>query len=94
MATTITDVLQFIRTIDLRSDDRKVIIAALNDQTRCARQAAKSQFRPGMAVEFTSKYGMPVRGKVTKVSRVNINVTDTFGQKWRVSPTLLKPTGV
>lgn len=94
MAETITlrDVLTFIRNPSLDPNDRMLIVESLNAQARAKRAQAKSGLYRGQTVTFfSSRTGTTVRGKITKVNRVNVDLTDEFGARWRVSPQLLKP---
>ena len=50
----------------------------------------KSGLMIGSTVEFTSKYGQPIRGKLIKINRKTANVLANNSQQWRVSISLLK----
>lgn len=93
MATTLQDVLKFIRDPKLDLDDRQAIIDALNSQTRARRQAAKAGLRVGMQVTwYSSSTGQQMSGRITKINRVNCDVMeDGNGFPWRISPQLLSP---
>ena len=92
MSTTLQDVLSFIRNPDLDQDDRKSITDALNRQSRDKRADAKRGLYVGMHVSwYSNRVGRAVRGRITKVNRVNCDVTeDVTNTRWRVSPQLLE----
>ncbi|MGH8338018.1 MAG: hypothetical protein ACRETL_14620, partial [Gammaproteobacteria bacterium] len=54
MATTLSEVLQFIRNPNLDPSDRTLIVEALNSQVRAKRSQAKAGLRSGMRVSFFS----------------------------------------
>jgi len=91
MATTLQDVLSFIRNPELDLDDRQAIVDTLNRQQRDRRADAKAGLRRGMKVSwFSNRVGRQVTGHITKVNRVNCDVTEDGNMmKWRVSPQLL-----
>lgn len=93
MATTLQDVLKFIRDPKLDFDDRQAIIDALNSQTRARQQAAKAGLHVGMQVTWYSpRYCRQVTGRITKVNRVNCDVMEDGNCfPWRISPQLLTP---
>lgn len=93
MATTLQDVLKFIRDPNLDFDDRQAIIDALNAQTRARRQAAKVGLHVGMHVTWYSTAACQrVSGRITKINRVNCDVMeDDNGFPWRIPPQLLSP---
>jgi len=92
MATNLRDVLEFIRNPDLSRSDRECIVDALNSQVRAKRSQAKAGLHRGQKVTFFSNRAFKmVTGVITKVNRVNVDIKeDVTGQKWRVSPQLLK----
>jgi hypothetical protein len=91
MATKIKDVLDFIRDPQLDPSDRTLIVEALNAQTRMKRAQAKAGLYAGQRVQFHStRVGRTVTGTIEKVNRVNVDLIDTFGTRWRVPPQLLK----
>jgi hypothetical protein len=93
MATTLHEVLEFIRGLDLHSHERSTVIATLNTQVRAKRSEAKRGLYPGQRVTFFSNRSYKtVVGVITKVNRVNVDLREEgTGMKWRVSPQLLKP---
>lgn len=89
---TLHDVLKFIRDPNLDPNDRSLIVEALNAQVRLKRAQAKAGLYAGQRVQFfSSRTGCTVTGTIKKVNRVNVDLIDTFGTRWRVSPQLLKP---
>jgi len=54
-----------------------------------ARKDMKYNFRRGDKVTFYAR-GMFFSGTVTGLLTKNVAVTDQFGSRWRVSPTILK----
>ena len=93
MSTTLHEVLEFIRDPNLPPGQRSLIIDALNAQVREKRREAKRGLFPGMRVQFfNNRTGLNVFGRITKVNRVNVDLTEEVTHlKWRVSPQLLKP---
>jgi len=49
------------------------------------------QLHIGQKVEFDSKHGYVVVGKVTKINAKTVSVKTTEGLPWRVSASLLRP---
>lgn len=92
MATTIHDVLRFIRDTNLSAEDHEAIAYALNSRLRAKREEKKSQFNVGQRVKFlNSNNGTDVHGRIVKINRINIDIISDAGTRWRVSPTFLKP---
>ena len=91
MAVTLQDVLAFIRNPALDLDDRQAVVDALNQQQRARRVAAKRGLYPGQKVTwYSTRMGRQVTGHITKVNRVNCDVTEECNRmRWRVSPQLL-----
>jgi hypothetical protein len=88
---TLSDVLQFIRNPNLDPTHRTLIVEALNAQVRARRAQAKAGLYAGLQVQFFSnRTGCTVTGTIKKVNRVNVDLVDTFGTRWRVSPQLLR----
>ena len=73
--------------------DHREVIAALNELAKQRQRRAASQFHVGSRVMWDStRTGRPIHGRVTKINRKNIDVTDDVGNRWRVSPSLLRPS--
>lgn len=81
---------------DFTADDLNAIINAINVRRRqVANQkqlVAKVALRVGQVVSFNSKYGK-INGAIAKICPKNVQVTDTQGRRWTVSPTLLTVVG-
>ncbi len=87
----LSDVLDFIRNPDLDPGDLADIVEALKAQTKAIKSRVRAGLRPGQKVRFFSaQMGCDVVGTLTKVCRVNVQLTDTFGHRWRVAPQLLR----
>lgn len=85
------NILDFIRSPNLDSNDRLLIVEALNAQACLKRAQLKQGLYAGQLVQFfSSRTGCTVTGTIKKVNRVNVDLIDTFGTRWRVSPQLLK----
>jgi len=90
MATTLSEVIEFINT-NMTSTDRSAIIQAMNSAQRRLEQRAAADLYPGVKVEFKDRSGATIRGTVKKVNRRTIFVQPENGfTQWRVSPQLLK----
>ncbi|AMQ66041.1 hypothetical protein AAY80_243 [Stenotrophomonas phage vB_SmaS-DLP_6] len=85
-----------IVTGEYSNDDLNAIINAINVRRRqVAAQkqlVAKVALRVGQVVSFNSKYGK-INGAIAKICPKNVQVTDTQGRRWTVSPTLLTVVG-
>lgn len=88
---TIHDVINFIQNPALLDDDRRRIIAVLNNATRAARAEAKIGLQAGQRVTFFStRLYRHVTGYIVKVNRVNVDVRESeTGTMWRVAPQFL-----
>lgn len=69
-----------------------VIVSKLNNMRANKTLNAMSKFRVGNKVEFQSKQGRTLQGRVTKINQKTINV-DTPAGEWRVAPTFLTVIG-
>lgn len=85
--TTLQEVIAFVS--HCTRDDRDRVIEVIRDTQRQAQVQAAYRFNVGDKVYFTAKRGNRVYGTIVLVNRTKINLTDTNGSKWRVSPTLL-----
>jgi hypothetical protein len=67
------------------------IISTINYRRKELNRQIKNQFSVGDLVWFNSSRGMKVEGKITKINRKNIVVSqDDSYVSWNVSPNLLK----
>lgn len=87
------ELFQMVR--NLSRDEQLKFLGELRDALG---QDARVSFRPGMKVKFADRYGMVVKGVVTKVNGKSIKVETTVGRHgvnmnrpviWTVSPQLL-----
>lgn len=90
---TFREVITFLNTTDLTPDERNTLVETMNSSRRWANLQATRSLGVGDHVEFDSKYGVVVQGKVTKVNRTTVHVLADGGSPWRVSPTLLRRVG-
>lgn len=92
--TTCSDVIAFIMSDRCYPGDRSRIIDALKRSRRENMADAAERFYRGQKVRFhNNSTGLVVTGTVNKVNRMTVQMTDSLGNKWRVSPTLLTPIG-
>lgn len=94
MITTINDVLDYIYSEHMTSDDRQMIVDAVNvARKRLGRQVTRSLGVGSTVTFYSEKRGRTVIGRVDKVNKCTVHLTENDTKiKWRVSPELLKVT--
>ena len=74
-----------------RLEDLELVQGALRVRYGELQAASTKTFRLGSKVEFFSRRGFMVKGKVTKINKKTVQVLDEEKhQIWKVSPGLLK----
>ncbi|HUU87902.1 MAG TPA: hypothetical protein VMX17_09125 [Candidatus Glassbacteria bacterium] len=71
-------------------DEAKIIYKLYIARANAISEMKTLQFAPGQRVQFTTKKGITVKGKVQKVNRKTIAVSTDNGT-WRVTASFLKP---
>jgi hypothetical protein len=82
------DILVEIQNGDLNIDDLNLIIEAVKLKRQYFSRKAIRQFKIGDRIQFISKAGLPIGGKVVKVN-IKYVVCDTALGKYRVPATML-----
>ena len=77
---------------NMNHEELNKVAQAINERRRCLNGNAIKSFTVGDAVWFIDKHNHIVNGNVSKVNRKTIGVLTPYGEKWRVSPSLLKHT--
>lgn len=90
MATTFQDVISFLATNDLSSEEHSRLASVVNARLAQRKRSAMRNFCVGDRVTFTNKWGSIERGVIKKVGRGTFHVMSDAGMPWRVSATLLK----
>lgn len=77
--------------LKLNDAQHRDFIHQFNEATRIKRSIAVDKFEPGDEVQFSSKTGATITGKILKLNRQTVVVRDvTTGVEWRVSGSLLR----
>ena len=71
-------------------EDISQVVAAIKIARNRINAIKRLGFRKGQRVEFDSRRGVLVRGKITKINQKTILVEEPTGVSWRVSPSLLR----
>lgn len=69
-------------------DDCRELSEALRERHRALTKAAAKSFARGSIVQFASRTGVIVTGKVTKINTKTVEVNSGI-TRWRVSPSML-----
>ena len=85
---TLKSIADLVRTLD-SMDDLRAVSELLNAQREFISSQAKYSFRAGDKVQWTSKIGQTLTGRITKIGPKNIVIETSANGTWRVSPTLL-----
>ena len=77
--------------LGLDNNELNDIVSTINYRRKELNRQVKNQFSVGDVVWFNSRKGIKVEGKITKINRKNIVVSqDDKYVSWNVSPSLLK----
>ncbi len=75
---------------NMNHEELNKAVRAINERRKNLEANARKSFAVGDAVWFVGKRGTIVNGKIVKVNQKTIGVATNYGEKWRVSPSLLK----
>lgn len=90
MTTNLDSVIEFINNeLNTRQDIDRVRAALHGAMDRNTSNLTR-QFRIGDTVEWDSKYGSKMSGRITKINNKSIKVLVNNGDIWTVSPGLLR----